>query len=67
MGKPPQIIQPRPAQGFVIHAKTERLDQMQLTARIGAQTDDIAGVGGDFRLKENEGKHLFSVLKRVTV
>jgi hypothetical protein len=30
---------------------------MQARAAIGAQADDVAGVGGDFRLVENEFEH----------
>jgi hypothetical protein len=31
---------------------------MQFGTGIGAQTDDVAGVGGYFRLVEDDGKHV---------
>lgn len=51
------IIQAGPAQALVRDVKTERLDEMQFGAGVGAQANDVARVGRDFRLIENDGKH----------
>ena len=47
------VIQPGTAQTFVIELETERMNQVQGTARIGAQAYDIAGVRRYFRLKQD--------------
>jgi len=36
---------------------------MQLTGGIGAQANDIAGIGGDFRFVENNTEHLIFIFK----
>lgn len=51
------IIQSGAAKVSVIQRKTEWLDQMQFRAGIGGQTDDVAGIGGNFRLEKDNGKH----------
>ena len=61
------VIQPGPAQGLVLEAETQGFHQVEFGAGIGAETDDVAGIGGDFRLEQNDGEHLFSGLKRGTV
>ena len=43
------IIEPRPSEMAVIEGETKRLDHVQDGAGVGAQTDDVAGVGGDLR------------------
>ncbi|MNE93527.1 hypothetical protein D3C80_1913860 [compost metagenome] len=45
------IIQAGAAQPFVIPWEAHRLYQMQLKASIGAQADNIAGIGWNFRFK----------------
>ena len=45
------IVQAGPLQTFVIQAKSQRLDQMQSGAGVGAQPNDIAGIRRDFRLE----------------
>ncbi len=47
---PVVIIQPSPAQLPVVKLKTQGADQMQPSARIGAQSDDVASIGRNFRL-----------------
>jgi hypothetical protein len=44
-------------QALVADAETKRFDQMQLSPGIGAQADDVAGIGRDFRLVEDDGEH----------
>ncbi len=56
------VIQPCPAQFLIIQFKTQGLDQMQLHAGIGAEPDNIPGVGGNFRLKQNDMKHAQSLI-----
>jgi hypothetical protein len=52
------IIQSRPPQILVAEVEAEGFDQMQLGASIGAHADDIARIGRDFRLVENDGEHV---------
>jgi len=54
------IIEARTPQTFVIKRKCQRFDQMQVTARIGAQAYDITGVGWNFRLIEDDVKQELS-------
>lgn len=51
------IVQSGSYQLFIVQRESERLYKMQPGTRIGAETDDIAGVGRDFRLIENDVKH----------
>jgi len=51
------VIQARSAHGTVLHVKAQRLNQMQLHARVGAQSDDVARVGWDFGLVEDDVEH----------
>src|SRR5690606_5059612 len=51
------IIQPGTAQPLVIQLETQWLDQMQLAAGIGAQTDDVARVGRDLGLEQGDMEH----------
>ena len=41
----------------VFPRETKRFDQMEFRAGIGTQPDDIAGIGRNFRLVENNGNH----------
>ena len=56
------IIQACAFQVTVVQGEAEWFDQMQLAAGVGAQANDIAGVGWDFRLLQNNVQH--EVLKR---
>ena len=58
------VIQSGAAQLFVIQIKAERADQVQLRPAVGAQADDVAGVGRDFRLVKDYVKHLVSNIKK---
>jgi hypothetical protein len=51
------VIQPRPATGLVANIETEWFDQMQFSPGIGAHADDVAGVGRNFWLEEDNDKH----------
>lgn len=44
------VIHACPFQLAIVQAVTERLHQMQRAAGIGGKTQDIACIGGDFRL-----------------
>ncbi len=52
------IVQTCPAAGLVADIEAERLDQMQFGTGIGTHPNDVAGIGRDFRLEENNGKHV---------
>ena len=52
------VIESGSTQPFVIQLKAERLDQVEGEAGIGAEADDVAGVGGDLRLIEHHVEHL---------
>lgn len=51
------IIQPGAAHPGVINGKSQRFDQVQTRARIGAQADHIAGIGRNLRLVEDDMEH----------
>ena len=51
------IIQPGAAQAFVIQFEAQRLDQVQVAAAVGAEPDNVAGIGRYFRLKKDDVKH----------
>lgn len=55
--RPLTVIEPCPAQLFIIQTETKWLNQVQLEPCIGAQANDVAGVGGDLRLVENNMQH----------
>lgn len=52
------VIQPGASQMPVAQIESQRLDQMQLCASIGAEADDVAGIGRDFWLVENDMEHV---------
>ena len=51
------VVQSGSHQLLIIQQESERFYKMQPGARIGTETDDIAGVGRDFRLIENDVEH----------
>lgn len=51
------VIQSGATQAFVVEFEADRLDQVQTATAIGAEPDNVAGIGGDFRLKQNHVKH----------
>jgi hypothetical protein len=46
---------------FVVHGEAQRLDQMQMAARVGRKTNDIARVGRNFGLNQDDIKHALIV------
>lgn len=51
------VIEAGPAQVLVAEVEAERLDEMQFGAGIGAHADDVAGIGRNFRMDEDDGEH----------
>lgn len=51
------IIEPGAARPRTVQLEAERMDQVQRSAGIGCQTNDVAGVRRDLRLKEDDVKH----------
>ena len=51
------IIQPRTAHLGVVDGKAQRFDEVQGAAGVGAQADDVAGVGRDFGLDKDDVEH----------
>ncbi|MNH38532.1 hypothetical protein D3C79_995860 [compost metagenome] len=51
------VIQPSTAQPLVVELEADRFDQVQRAATVGAEANDIAGIGRNFRLKEDDVKH----------
>ena len=56
-GREFMIIQPRTAHLGVVDGKAQRFDEVQGAAGVGAQADDVAGVGRDFGLDKDDVKH----------
>ncbi|MNR43715.1 hypothetical protein D3C85_1623640 [compost metagenome] len=51
------IVQARAAHAGVLERKSERLDEVQLRPRVGAQADHIAGIRRNFGLDEDDVEH----------
>lgn len=49
------VIEPGALEGTVFPFEAERLHQMQFASGVGAQADDVAGIGRDFGLEEDNG------------
>lgn len=56
-GREFMIIQPRTAHLGVVDGKAQRFDEVQGAAGVGAQADDVAGVGRDFGLDKDDMEH----------
>ena len=56
-GREFMIIQPCAAHLGVVDGKTQRFDEVQGAAGVGAQADDVAGVGRDFGLDKDDVEH----------
>jgi CBS domain-containing protein len=48
------VVEPRAPDSLCIQPESERPDQVQPRARVGAQPDDVAGVGRDLGLEQND-------------
>jgi hypothetical protein len=51
------IIESSALNPLVIPSESERLDQMEPIAGIGTKTNDVTGVGRDFRLIKHNIEH----------
>ncbi len=51
------VIQAGTAQALVVQFEPQGLDQVQLAATIGAEPDNVARIGWNFRLKQDDVKH----------
>ena len=51
--RPFMVVEAGPLQFCVVEREAQRLDQMQLSAGVCAKTDDVTGIGRDFRLVEH--------------
>lgn len=51
------VVQPGAAQALVVQFEADRLDQVQVTAAVGAQPYNIASIRRNFWLKEDDVKH----------
>ena len=51
------VIQPGATQAAVVPGKAQRVDEVQHRAGIGAEADDVAGVGRDLRLVKGDVLH----------
>lgn len=56
-GREFMIIEPRAAHLGVVDGKAQRFDEVQGAAGVGAQADDVAGVGRDFGLDKDDVEH----------
>ena len=56
-GREFMIIQPCAAHFCVVDGKAQRFDEVQGAAGVGAQADDVAGVGRDFGLDKDDVEH----------
>ena len=54
---PLMVVEARATQAPVIELESQGLDQMELAAGVGAQTNDIAGVRGYLGLIEDDMEH----------
>lgn len=53
------VIEPGAPQAGLIESKAQGMNEMQASARVGAQTDDVARVGWDFGLEQNDVQDRF--------
>src|SRR5690606_17673560 len=51
------IVQTGAAQALVVQFEAQWFDQVQLATAVGAQPDNVAGIGRNFRLKEDDVEH----------
>src|SRR5689334_12714212 len=51
------IVESRSTKLAVVHPKTERLDEMQIGARVGGEPNDITRIRRNLGMDEDDGKH----------
>ena len=52
------VVEAGPDQRAIVHFEADRFNQMQAATGIDAQADDIAGIWWNFRLKQDDIKHV---------
>ena len=52
------IVEPRALHVLVVKGETERLHQVKRAARVGAEADDVARVGRNFGMNQNDVEHV---------
>jgi hypothetical protein len=52
------VIEAGPAQARFVERKPQRLHQVQVHARVRAQANDVASVGRNFRLVQDQADHI---------
>lgn len=57
------VIQAGAPQLRVIKPESERFDQMEPSPRVGAEPNDVAGIGGDFWMNQHDIKHVDSLMR----
>src|SRR5690606_5323171 len=58
------VVEPGPLQLPVVQPEAKGLDQMEPAAGVGAQTNDVAGVGRYLRLEQDDVEHF--LLQKLT-
>ena len=58
------VVQSGAAHMFVVHRKSQRLNQMQTAPGVRGQANDVAGVGRNFGLDQNNVEHRLIVARR---
>src|SRR5688500_4026123 len=58
------VVEPGAAHRFTVETETDWLDEMQSGAGVRREPDQIAGVGRNLRLEEDQVKHELTVLRR---
>ena len=51
------VIESRTLQAWLVELKTQWFNKVQLYTGVGAQPNDVAGIGWDLRLEKNKAKH----------
>jgi len=60
------VIQPGAAHRTLVEAEPQRLDEVQPRARVGAEPDDVAGVGRDLGFVQDDVQHRRRIVARAT-
>src|SRR5262249_16947251 len=51
------VVEPGALEAAVVHGKAERLDEVEPTAGVRREPDDVAGIRRDLRLDEDDVEH----------
>ena len=52
------IVEPRALHVLVVKGETERLHKVKRAARVGAEADNVARVGRNFGMNQNDVEHV---------